>query len=780
MAADPTEHDFGATVRAYAPDQIVFSRFKLVRMLGRGGMGVVWLAYDRRLEREVALKFLPETVAHDPRSVDDLKRETRRSLDLTHPHIVRIYDFFEDQSASAISMEYVEGGTLAKLAVEQPLRCFEPRQILPWIRQMVDALDYAHTKAKIVHRDLKPANLMIANNGDLKVTDFGISATVTDSLTRVSRLMSSGATPAYSSPQQVMGERASPADDIYSLGATIYDLVTGKPPFHTGNLLIQVQTKPAPSLTERRDDLGVVGVPIPPSWETTIAACLAKDPAQRPANVRAVLAGLEGGDLRLDDGLTTLQRRTPPKRPGWLARIPWLRPKPPSAGPIVPLRRDNAFGFQVAWGMLRGARSLKGFGRCYRALVAGLAGPAPRVAAILLPLLLVVVPLLVFLPSAPKAPQVATDPEGDPGIVFNTANFAEPSAPAAVDPATQPPVIPANAPPPPPPPAEPARPRTSPATAAGTGTVEILSEPAGALVLAEGRELGRTPLALPGLRPGAAQFLLRLAGHEEAALSARVVAGETTRIAASLRAIPAPPPPLQVRDLGITLLWLQPGEVVLGSPESESGPGSDEQPQTTVRLTRGFWIGETEITQRQWWLLMETNPSRNLEGGERAPVERVSWEQADAFCRRLDERERGAGRVPEGYAYQLPTEAQWEYACRAGTTGPYAGDLARIAVTGGRDSASKPVGSLDPNPWGLYDMHGNVAEWTRSWYGSYPGGTLDDYAGPAEGAVRVFRGGAFDSPLRGLRSAYREWVTASEPAGNRGFRIVLAPQVATP
>ena len=104
MAPDPSENDFGATIRAYAPDQIVFSRFKLVRMLGRGGMGVVWLAYDRRLEREVALKFLPETVAHDPRSVDDLKRETRRSLDLTHPHIVRIYDFFEDQSASAISM----------------------------------------------------------------------------------------------------------------------------------------------------------------------------------------------------------------------------------------------------------------------------------------------------------------------------------------------------------------------------------------------------------------------------------------------------------------------------------------------------------------------------------------------------------------------------------------------------------------------------------------------------------------------------------------------------
>jgi serine/threonine protein kinase len=199
--------DLGATIKGFSPGQKVFRRYTLKKILGRGGMGVVWLARDEELERDVALKFLPEVVALDKESLEELKRETRRNLDLTHPHIVRIYDFIQDGRSAAIAMEYVEGASLAALKTEQPERIFPVEKLRPWVAQLCDALHYAHTKAKVVHRDLKPANLMIAANGDLKVTDFGIARSISDSVSRVSAQAGSSGTPVYMSPQQMMGKR---------------------------------------------------------------------------------------------------------------------------------------------------------------------------------------------------------------------------------------------------------------------------------------------------------------------------------------------------------------------------------------------------------------------------------------------------------------------------------------------------------------------------------------------------------------------------------------------
>ncbi len=806
----PSDLDFGATIRAFSSGQRVFSRFSLVRLLGRGGMGVVWLAKDDKLEREVALKFLPEAVALDPRSVDDLKQETRRSLELTHPHIVRIYDFFEDNNAAAISMEFVEGGSLARLAVDQPLRCFEPAQIIQWLRQLIDALEYAHTKAKIVHRDLKPANLMISEEGDLKITDFGISATVTDSMTRVSRLMSSGATPAYSSPQQVMGERPSAADDIYSLGATIFDLVTGKPPFHTGNLLVQVQSKMPDTMRQRREELGVKGGAIPESWERVVAACLSKEPSQRPASARAILNGLEGGVVVVGKDAAIVGGKAPPLPAGEKQNTA----DPEGSGDLA----GKAAGFGLAFAMLKGVRTVGGFGRWFAALLFGRAGLLPCLAAIALPILLLLLVFLLF--RSPDKPEVVfnqpsyPDSGDGPAFVVAPPAQADPAAQVAFNPpaATSGTTAPASAatgspssistqpaggpssfggstygPPPQSPPAsansgggssprvEPA-PVVAPPPMPATGSVEVTSEPSGATVVAEGREIGRTPLALRSVKTGYIELALRLPGHEETVVSGRVREDETTRLSTALKPIRAAAGRenvVTVPELGINLLWLQPGEFTLGSPASESGPDSDEQPQTRVRFTRGFWIAVTETTQGQWRALMNSNPSGNKSAGDQAPVERVSWDDAARFCARLNEREQAAGRVPTGYAYRLPTEAEWEYACRAGTSGPHAGNLAQIAVTGGR--ATRPVASMQPNAWGLHDMHGNVAEWTSGWYGPYPGGTVDDYAGPRGGKVHVFRGGSYSSSARSTRAAYRGWVSGSTADRDRGFRVVLAP-----
>ena len=277
----------------------LFNRFTLQKVLGRGGMGVVWLARDERLDRLVALKLVPESVCFDPSAHEDLKRETRKSLMLTHPNIVRIFDFIEDEKAAAISMEYVDGATLSSLRVKKPSKCFEVDEIAPWVMSWCDALTYAHESAGLVHRDLKPSNLMVNSKQQLKITDFGIACTLRDSMTYVSMRTSSG-TLNYMSPQQLLGEDPSSADDIYAVGATLYEMLASKPPFFGGDIASQVREVIAPTITQRRAKFGINGAPIPKYWEETIAGCLAKSAEQRPRTPSDIARRLRlGGPIRL-------------------------------------------------------------------------------------------------------------------------------------------------------------------------------------------------------------------------------------------------------------------------------------------------------------------------------------------------------------------------------------------------------------------------------------------------------------------------------------------------
>lgn len=280
--------DVGETVRGFMPGSRVFQRFLLKRILGRGGMGIVWLAHDEKLDRDVALKFLPEVMKSDRPAMEELKRETRRALELTHSNIVRIYDFVEDDATAAISMEFIPGDTLSNRRLEQPHKVFEPGALRRWTRQLCEALAYAHDKAEVVHRDLKPANLLLDAHGDIKITDFGIARSISDSVSRISAQSSTSGTPAYMSPQQMMGENPNSSDDVYSLGATLYELLTSRPPFHSGNIPVQVQTKVPARVNARRAELGITLPPVPAEWEDTIAECLAKDVAQRPESALAV------------------------------------------------------------------------------------------------------------------------------------------------------------------------------------------------------------------------------------------------------------------------------------------------------------------------------------------------------------------------------------------------------------------------------------------------------------------------------------------------------------
>jgi formylglycine-generating enzyme required for sulfatase activity len=220
----------------------------------------------------------------------------------------------------------------------------------------------------------------------------------------------------------------------------------------------------------------------------------------------------------------------------------------------------------------------------------------------------------------------------------------------------------------------------------------------------------------------------------------------------------------------------------------------DEGPQTTVTLTQGFYIGKYEVTQREYEVVMGINPSyfngdRTSQGGGNygtdlsRPVESVSWDDAVAYCAALTARERTSGAIPAGYAYQLPTEAQWEYACRAGTTTRFSyGDDPHYTNLSSYewyfDNSSfmmQPVGQKLPNPWGLYDMQGNANEWCRDWYGIYPGGSLLDPQGPASGLKRVSRGGFSRDFAKYCRAAWRDSDPPQQHSWNTGFRVVLAP-----
>jgi len=237
----------------------------------------------------------------------------------------------------------------------------------------------------------------------------------------------------------------------------------------------------------------------------------------------------------------------------------------------------------------------------------------------------------------------------------------------------------------------------------------------------------------------------------------------------------AAPPNRTIADLKLELIWIKPGTFRMGSPADEAGRNKAEGPQFSVTLSKGFWLGKTPVTQAQYEAVIGTNPSNFKEAGPDAPVERVSWLDAMEYCAKLTERERAAGRLPQGFIYTLPTEAQWEYACRAGTSGPHAGNPDAMAWhKGNSGETTHPVALKEPNAWGLYDMYGNVLQWCADWYGDYPRGAVTDPTGPERGYFRMARGGSWRVEV--FRSASRAGGSPGRRDYTLGFRLALAAE----
>ena len=234
-----------------------------------------------------------------------------------------------------------------------------------------------------------------------------------------------------------------------------------------------------------------------------------------------------------------------------------------------------------------------------------------------------------------------------------------------------------------------------------------------------------------------------------------------------------------VPSINYKMVYIQPGTFMTGSPSNEPKRDSDER-QHRVTITNGFYMGATEVTQGQWKAVMGNNPS-NFKGDNR-PVEKVSWNDCRKFIRKLN-RQEGTDK------YRLPTETEWEYACRAGTTAPfytgncistdqanYNGNYPMPGCSEGRyRKKTIDVASFSPNAWGLYDMHGNVWEWCEDWKGDYPSGHVADPEGPSSGSYRVFRGGSWHYGARVCRSANRYFNAPGFRYFALGFRLARTP-----
>jgi len=210
---------------------------------------------------------------------------------------------------------------------------------------------------------------------------------------------------------------------------------------------------------------------------------------------------------------------------------------------------------------------------------------------------------------------------------------------------------------------------------------------------------------------------------------------------------------------GIELVYIPAGSFMMGSPADAANRDNDDV-QHRVTLTKGFYLGKYEVTQAQWVKIMGSNPSSFK--GDRLPVEQVSWDDSQNFCRQA--------------GFRLPTEAEWEYACRAGSTGAYSGtgvlnEMGWVRENSG--STTHPIGQKQPNAWGLYDMHGNVWEWCADWYGAYSAGDVIDPTGASKGSDHVLRGGSWFNVARLCRSTDRSGFGLGYRISLLGFRVVL-------
>jgi hypothetical protein len=594
------------------PDLTNNPQYEVLRELGHGGMGVVYLAKNKLMDRLEVLKVVNKALLNRSGAVERFLREIRAAAKLNHPNVVAAYSAVQAGEVLAFAMEYVEGEDLARLVETRGAR--PVMEACDYIQQAALGLQHAFEK-KMVHRDIKPQNLILARDGQkhiVKILDFGL-VKVTAAKNEDSGLTDDGAmlgTPYYVAPEQMMdAANADIRSDIYSLGCTLYYLLIGAPPF-TGRSRYEVfqahHSMEAKPLNRIRPD-------VPAGLAAVVRKMMAKDPAERYQTPMAVVHAL-----------------APFVKQEARAEVPLKKPWLIGGGVVTAVLFIGVLGLW-ATGVIR-VKTPEG------TLVVEVNVPNTD----------------VFVDG--KQMTVRWDKGGKKAEI-----------------------------------------RVKP----GTREVQVTKD--GFAAFGEKVELS----------DGQRRVLRAWLEQEQVERKEKATA---TPLDENISAG-------QERDdnaLKMKFCWCPTGTMSGG----------------------GFWIGKHEVTQSEWADLMGSTPSHALEkgNGDRHPIYYVSHSDAFMFCRKLTDQERNTGRLPKGWEYRLPTDAEWEYACRAGTTTATAfgdqldstqanfnGDWPHNgAPKGPRLGKAVPVGSYPPNAWGIHDMHGNVGEFTAapgrhrggSWYDS--------------------------------------------------------------
>jgi hypothetical protein len=265
---------------------LLFDRYILDKIAGRGGTGTTWKAYDRQLHCSVALRILASSLAADPDYVRHVEEMSETRMQAAHRYIQPIFDFKRQGDLAVVSAQWINGKTLAEIQNSRNEHFFEPSDIIQWICHIGEALEYAHGSLGLTHGDLQPSKVFVRDNGRVAVSDFGTTGPLPSGYS---------GTPLYLSPQLLGGEKAVPSDDIYAFGLLIYVLLTGRPPFVNVN---QIGKWRVETVADQRAAMGIDGDPIPAEWETMLLACLEGDAQNRTQTVREVIDRLANSIVR--------------------------------------------------------------------------------------------------------------------------------------------------------------------------------------------------------------------------------------------------------------------------------------------------------------------------------------------------------------------------------------------------------------------------------------------------------------------------------------------------